>query len=213
MKHVFLFIVFLFYSCQTSKTLNNSQSNIFLNDSIVEAKYVIKEKIIRQGDKIPTDIFASNDGIDHSEYEEFIQLDSLISVYESYPLTNKEKELLNFFEAKKHLILSQYSKSIEKLKNVKEYSYENYKNLMLGITYDLVDDNINSKKHFRKLLLQFEEMSEDNPFECDMYFLVKILSNSSEINKCGQYLDIYKKMKKQGKIQLVKENILDNVQL
>ena len=194
---------------------SNQEKNdtISIADSLIEIKYQLKESIFEQYSKIPLSIFESNDGVDHSKYEEFIEMDSLINKYEDYSLSDREKQLLAILKFKKHLLLSNYTEAIKELEILPDdLETENYKNLLLGIAYNLKGDSLDSEKHFKELLAKFET-SDQNASDCKKYILIKVLSESKEIHICKDYLTVYEGMKVEGKIELIKDYVLTDLEL
>ncbi|WP_340077898.1 hypothetical protein [Leptobacterium sp. I13] len=212
---VYIYLLLILFGCSDKNSKQKTKSDFSQKeDSLIEAKYNIKEQIFEQYLRIPLSIFESNDGVDYSKYEEFIRLDSLLDQYSrDYLLLDKEKQLLAITKSKEYLILSKYSKVIRELEAIPNNSeYENYKNLLLGVSYDLKGDSVNSKKHFKELLAKFE-YSNQSVSDCEKYILVNVLSDSKEINFCKDYLKEYEQMRNTDKIELIKTYILGDLEL
>jgi len=185
--------VFVALACKQNSHQSTNNSNLKVSDSVGEAKYRLKESIIKHSFNMPYSAIGSEDAKNQTFSNYFKVLDSLMSLYESNPLTNREQDLLSIFKAKNYFVLSKYSKGIEELKNVSknsEFGYE--KKALLAILYDYKGDSVMSQVVFKDLLSDFEGMEKSSDL-CQKYFTLKTILGSTDHNICKGFTNPYKK--------------------
>lgn len=222
MKIKLLLIVFAFmlFSCKDNKSrkekLNHASESVNVADTIdtTEELYKLKEKIILAYNQIPTSIFEANDGIDYSNYDEAIKLDSLFGEYSQHTLSDKEEQLFGIAKFKAQLKLSHYVNAINELKSIPaNQDFENYKDVLLGIAYSFKGDADLKQRYFNKMFEKFEDPSVNGTEDCGKYFMLKVLSGSNELKICKNRLQEFEELKSTGRKEIVRNFFLTDLEL
>ncbi len=221
MKIGLLFVfAFIFISCKDDKSgkgkFDDSDESMSVVDTVdtSEDMYELKEKIIMVYNQIPTSIFEVNDGIDYSNLDEAIKLDSLFGEYSRHKLSDKEKQLFGIAKFKAQLKLLHYENAINELKSIPVHpEFENYKDVLFGIAYNFKGDTVLKKRYFNKLLKKFEDSVANGAEDCGKYFILKVLSGSDELKICENRLQEFKELKSMGGKEIVRNYFLTDLEL
>ncbi len=220
---VLFFVLFFFtFSCLNNNskgidrlTIPNKKNGLEINaDSLIEAKYKLKEKILDQYSNIPLSIFESSDKRDYSKYREVVKLDSLFNIYSKCSLSDKEQQLFAIIKFKTKLKLLDYTSALKELELISfNEDFENYKNVLLGVAYSLKGDIAMRNKIFNNLFEKFESYPSKDNRDCNKYLMLKVLSNSNDLNICKDKLEDFEYLKSMGNVEIIKNYFLTDVEL
>lgn len=213
--HVKILILTLIFSCQNNnsneKNINDLRNSKKMDSTHFEKKNYYKEKIFNNYNQIPQFLFAINDGKDHSKYKEFKTLQNSFKKYEQLDLTAEEVQRLGIIKAKAFLKISKFDNAIRILDSLPFYKeYELYKELLRAISYDYGKPKNPYEQVYEKIL---SELKSSDSLECNRYIIVATLANLKDIEICKDQEEIYLQVQKIGKIEIIRQYILGEVEL
>ncbi len=214
LKFLLSIVLLLSFSCRkNNKRTNEVKPRVVIKSST--DKNAIKQQLINDYLKIPKFIFKAKDANKYNKYEDFTKLDSLLKIYSiREDISLKEKQLLAIFKFKRYIITSNYDTALNSLKQkTSSTELDNYFCLLNGIGYLLIDETSKAKEYFQKILLQFNTTEVEKNGLCDKYYLVNALMGIKKIEICKNHVQLYEDFYRIGHDEIIREYILNDIEL
>ncbi len=209
MRIIIIVFLLLMFGCkgevQRERKKSEEELQIIQKDSI---KDNLKYEIFVKYSNIPI-AHLSNDNEEFNNYPFLIELDSLFDIYSKKKLSNSEVDNLKIMKAKRYLWTSNYDKAIKELDKLPNSAY---KNLLLGISYELQGDLLSAKKYFTPLYLKINSF-DYNISDCQKYLIMSVLLDKNSLEKCKRLSRVYTNLVKAGKEEIIRTHFLSTVEL
>ncbi len=194
-------------SCKENKMSGfEGDSGLSTNEkTLVTEKQELKGKIFKLYPKLLNVSFNSNDTINYAKYSEFLEMENLISKYESLTLDKKEIQRTGIFKAKIFILISNYQEAIKTISELpKDNSFQLYKKLLISISNDY-SSNKNSNEAYDEII---SNLLNENDVDCEKYLMTLVLSGKKDLKACVDFRKQLNFLNKLGKDKLVEEYIL-----
>lgn len=202
MRILIILCVFIIFGCK-----NKVKEDSFKVD-IINTKDILKDEIIIKFLNLPiTDLSINN--IKFNNYPVLKQLDSLFLLYNKQELSVIETENLQIVKAKRFLLTANYEKALKELNNLPN---SDYKNLLLGISFELQGDSLSAKKYFNSLYLKINSL-DDNISDCQKYLIMSALLEKGKLEQCKHLSKAYSILVKTGKAEIIRTHFLSSIEL
>ncbi len=212
MRVIIITCLLLIFGCK-DKVVKEGKGNRFNIDTLTtrndSVKNSLKYEIFLKYSNVPITHLTS-DNTKFNEYPMLKQLDSLFDIYSENELSKTEIENLNIMKAKRYLYTSNFKKAITELNKL---SGSDYKDLLLGISYQLKGDSLKSEDYLNKLYSKIKPIKSSDIDKCHKYLLMSVLLDKDKLEYCTHLTKSYISMIKDGKKEIIRANFLSTVEL